>query len=138
MEERKTRKKNILLKGMKAVDREIEEEIRDLIKEKLGIRLYVRKIRPIGGGIVDELELMKNKIELMKNKSKLGEYRINNEDDYTAREKEVQKWTEMIAEEEGRRIRVEGVWNDWLETQDTFRKQIFQEERKRKAIKLIT
>ncbi|XP_031789088.1 putative uncharacterized protein DDB_G0274405 [Nasonia vitripennis] len=99
MTERKNRKKNIFIRGVRTVEARIKEEIKGIIKEKLEA-IYIKKVRAIGGGLVVELESMENKIEAMRKRGMLKGMNVWIEDDLTEREKEIQNWLKMIAEEE--------------------------------------
>lgn len=115
----------MFIRGMRTVGAGIKEELREIIWEKLGISMYIRKIRAVGGGLVIELESMENKIEIMKNKKNLKGVGIWIEDDHTIREREIQSWLEKIVEEERKngldamvgyqKVRVLGVWYSWNE-----------------------
>lgn len=85
---------------MRAVGKRLNEELRRLVKEKIGISLYISKVNAVGGRPVVVLESMRNKIDLMKSKYKLGESKVWVDDDYTEREKDVQRWIEEISKEE--------------------------------------
>ncbi|OXU24202.1 hypothetical protein TSAR_012637 [Trichomalopsis sarcophagae] len=63
-------------------------------------RNYLKKVRAIGGGLVVELESMENKIEVMRKRGMLKGMNVWIEDDLTERDKEIQNWLKMIAEEE--------------------------------------
>ncbi|XP_031782863.1 protein bfr2-like [Nasonia vitripennis] len=125
MVERKNRKKNIFIRGVRTVGARIKEEIKGIIKEKLDEAIYIKKVRAIGGGLIVELESMENKIEVMKKRGMLKGMNVWIEDDLTEREKEIQNWLKMIAEEErGRgletqigyqKIKVNGCWYEWSE-----------------------
>lgn len=103
----------------------MKEEIRQIIREKLGLAIYIKKIRPIGGGLVVALESMENKREIMKSKSCLKGSGIWIEDDLTDREKEIQSWLERLKEEEKslgieailgyQKVKIQGVWYNWEE-----------------------
>lgn len=140
MKERAARKKNVFIRGIRTTGRGIEEELRRIVKEKIGVNLYIepRTLRAIGGGIVVTLESMRNKIFLMKNKNRLEENKMWIEDDYTKREREVQKWLSEVAEEEKRngqttkvgylKLSVNGAWYQWDEMSGTLTDQTFEEE----------
>lgn len=125
MLERRNRKKSIFIRGLRTVGRGIKEEIRDIIKEKMGLSVYIGRIRAIGGGLVVELESMENKREIMKNKKCLKGLEIWIDDDLTDREKEIQAWLVQLKEEERglgvevilghQKAKVQGVWYIWDE-----------------------
>lgn len=125
LKERKSRKKNIIVKGVRAVGKGIKEEIKEIVRKFMNRDIYIEKIRVIGGGVLVELQSMENKIELMKRKGLLKGIGIWIEDDHTVREKQVQEWLERLKEEEKRRgheirvgyqkIMVDGEWYEWRE-----------------------
>lgn len=65
--------------------------MKKLIKDKLGIDLYIKSTRAIGGGLVLELHAIENKIELMKKKTLLKGIEIWIDDDLRERKKQIQK-----------------------------------------------
>lgn len=125
MEERRKRKKSIVIRGVRTSGRGVKDEIKNLIKETMGLSVYIKKVRPIGGGLVVELESMENKREIMKNKKWLKGWDIWIDDDLTEREKEIQSWLERLVEEERKRgiearigyqrVQVKGEWYRWEE-----------------------
>lgn len=131
--ERKARKKNIFVRGIRTTGIGIGEELKGIIEEKMGMTIYIKRIRAIGGGLVIELESMQNKIALMKNKKNLGKTGIWIEDDYTNREREIQSWLENIEKEERRngleamtgyqKIRIQGSWYEWSEEKGRLEEQ---------------
>lgn len=124
-EERANRKKNLMIKGIRTVGRGLKEEVKKVIKELMDVDIYIKRVLAIEGGLVVELESFKNKIEILKRKGRLGGIKLWIGDDFTKREKEVQEWLSMIAEEEGMRghdtkvgyqkVRVDGEWFEWNE-----------------------
>lgn len=133
MLERKKRKKNIVIRGLRTVGRGIKEEIKEIIKEKMGLSVYIKHIRHIGGGIVVVLESMENKREIMRNKKCLQGLDIWIEDDLTVREKEIQSWLERLREEERglgieaqvgyQKVKVQGNWYNWDEKEGRLEEQ---------------
>lgn len=125
MAERRCRKKNIFIRGIRTVGAKIKEEIRGIIKEKLDQAIYIKRTRAIGGGIVVELESRENKMDIMRKKGMLKGMNLWIEDDLTDREREIQKWLGMIVEEERSRgleaqlgyqkLKIEGNWYEWRE-----------------------
>lgn len=125
MRERRVRKKNIFVRGIRTVGRGIKEELNVILKEWLGVPMYSKRIRAIGGGLVVELESMENKREIMKKKKLLEGTGLWIEDDLTEREKEVQAWLEKLVEEERemglnaslghQKVKVQGEWYMWEE-----------------------
>lgn len=131
--ERKERRRNIFVRGIRTVGAGIKEELREIISDKTGVTLYIKKVRAIGGGLVIELESMANKLDLMKNKKNLGGVGIWIDDDLTNREKEVQGWLESIGKEERKngldvqvgylKIRVQGIQYRWIEKKGRLEEQ---------------
>lgn len=125
MAERRSRKKNIFIRGIRTVGTKIKEEIKGIIKEKLNEAIYIKRTRAIGGGLVVELESMENKIEIMRKRRMLQGVNLWLEDDLTEREKEIKKWLEMVAKEERelgteaqlgyQKIKLQGIWFEWDE-----------------------
>lgn len=125
MEERKKRKKNIKIRGIRTVGKGIREEVKSVIKKLLGIDIYIAKVMAVGGGLVVELESFENKIDVLKRRGMLKGINLWIEDDYTERENEVQEWLLKIEKEERARgnevkvgyqkIRVNGEWYRWEE-----------------------
>lgn len=121
--ERMSRKRNIFVRGVRTVGKGIKEEVTQLVKEKMGMPIYIKRVRPIGGGLVIELESFSNKLEIMKSKAKLYKIGISVENDYTEREKEVMEWLKKMEKEErenGLKVKlgyfkaqVEGLWYEW-------------------------
>lgn len=77
-QERYARKKNVVGKGIK-------EEIERVVRSKLGMLVYVDKIRPSGDGMLLRLESWQNNMELMKKRRILKDIGLRIDDDYTDR-----------------------------------------------------
>lgn len=88
------------MRGIRTVRKGIKEELREIVKKQLGIDLYIKTIKAIGGGLVVELFVMENKIELIKRKGLLRGMNFWIEDDLTERERQVQEWLESLVEDE--------------------------------------
>lgn len=139
MEERELRKKNLMIRGIRTVGKGLKEEVKKVIKEQMGIEIYIKKVATVGGGLLVELESFSNKIDIIKRKGKLRGINLWIQDDYTPREKEVQEWLEMVAEEEGKRghevktsyqkIMIDGEWYKWDEKKGAIEPMDFQEKR---------
>lgn len=139
MEERELRKKNLMIRGIRTVGKGLKEEVKKVIKEQMGIEIYIKKVATVGGGLLVELESFSNKIDIIKRKGKLRGINLWIQDDFTPREKEVQEWLEMVAEEEGKRghevktsyqkIMVDGEWYKWDEKKGAIEPMDFQEKR---------
>lgn len=131
--ERKNRRRNIFVKGTRTTGAGIKEELVEFLGEKTGVKIYVNKVRIIGGGLVVEMESMANKLDLMKNKKFLRGTDIRIEDDLTNREKEVQEWLKSIEKEERKnglevrvgylKIRVDGIQYRWVEKRGRLEEQ---------------
>ena len=85
--ERRAPKKNIFVRGVRTVGTGIQEEIGQIIKDKMGLAICIEKMRAIGGGLVIKLESRENKIKIMKSKKLLKGIDIWLDDDYTEGEK---------------------------------------------------
>ncbi|KAI4486372.1 hypothetical protein M0802_012320 [Mischocyttarus mexicanus] len=110
----RSRRRNISVRQIKTVGGKMKEEIK---------RIFTKRMMAIGGWrLILELESVENKIEIMKRKSKLKGINLWMDDDYTEREKEIERWFDGIKEEKRRRevdiqvgykrIRIK---RDWLE-----------------------
>lgn len=91
MAERKNRKKNLMIRGIRTVGKGLKEEVKNTIKKFMGIEIYIGKVRPLGGGLLVELESFENKLEILKRKSMLKGIGLWVEEDLTEREKQVQE-----------------------------------------------
>lgn len=141
MEERKRRKKNILMRGIRTVGKGVKEEIKYVLWERLGIRIYIKKIIAGGGGLIIECESFENKVDIMRKKGLLKGTGIWIDDDYTEREKQIQSWLDSIVEEEGRnglavkigymKINIDRVWYKWDEKIGQIIELTFRGERAR-------
>lgn len=139
MKERKERRKNIMIRGVKTMGKDLKKEVKEIIRKYLDIEIYIRNIRAIGGGLVLELESFENKIQIMKRKARLAGTKIELIDDFTQRELEVREWLEKLRDCEtglGLRVRtgymkvnVDGYWYVWNEREgrllemETFREE---------------
>lgn len=138
-EERESRKKNLMIKGIRTVGKGLNEEVKRVVKELMDVDIYIKKVSAIEGGLVVELESFKNKIDILKRKGRLRGINLWIEDDYTKREKEVQAWLGMIAEEESKRghdtkvgyqkVRVDGEWYEWNERKGEVEPMNFRREK---------
>lgn len=138
-EERESRKKNLMIKGIRTVGKGLNEEVKRAVKELMDVDVYIKKVLAIEGGLVVELESFKNKIDILKRKGRLRGTNLWIEDDYTKREKEVQAWLGMIAEEESKRghdtkvgyqkVRVDGEWYEWNERKGEIERMNFRREK---------
>lgn len=125
MRERSNRKSNVIIRGMRAVGRGIKEEIKGIIKEYVGLEIYIKRVRAIGGELLVELDSMENKINIMKMKIRLRGSGIWIDDDLTRREKQVQEWLESLVKDEREnglntrlgyfKVQVDGGWYEWDE-----------------------
>lgn len=121
------KKNNIVIKGLNIKVQNVKLEIREFIKEKLGVEaeiLWARKIENRGNGlVVAKLASWEDKQNIMRNKKKLGGESIYIEQDLTFKEREIQR---SIAAEvrklrtAGKNVKVgfqkillEGKWISW-------------------------
>lgn len=65
--------------------------MKGIIKNYLGVDMFIVKIRAIEGGLVIELVAMENKIEIMKRKNDLRGIGVRIADDLRDRERQVQE-----------------------------------------------
>lgn len=143
MKERKNRKNSVMIRGIRTVGRRLKEEMRGVIKKYLDIDIYIKKIRPIGGGLVIDLYSLENKVEIMKRRGMLKGTDIWIDDDWTERQKEVKKWLEKIAETEKKnglevrvgyqKIYVDGEWYEWDDEKGELKGKNFRRERGRQG-----
>lgn len=141
MVERKKRKKNIKIRGIRTVGKGLKEEVKYVIRKFLGIEVYIDRLSAIGGGLLIELESLENKIDIIKRKGMLKGINLWVEDDLTEREKEVQEWLGKVAEEERMRglevivgyqkIKVDGDWYKWDERKGGVEQMLFRGEKTR-------
>lgn len=125
MAERKSRKKNIMIRGIRTVGKGLREEVKSVIRKFMGLEIYISKVRAIGGGLLVELEVFENKLEILKRRGMLKGINLWIEEDLTEREKEVQNWLGQIEKEEEengletrvgyQKIKVDGEWYGWDE-----------------------
>lgn len=125
MLERKNRKKNLIIRGIRTVGKGLKGEVKSVIKKMLGIEIYISKVTAIAGGLLVKLVAFENKLEILKKKGMLKGINLWIEEDLTEREKEIQEWLGKIAKEEeegGREVRmgylkinIEGNWYEWDE-----------------------
>lgn len=138
MKERERRRRNILIRGIRTIGKGRKEEIKEIIKKQIGIDLYIKTIRAIGGGLVLELYAMENKIEIMKRKGMLKGMDLWIEDDLTERERQIKHWLERLMEEEKinglevrigyMKVEVDGIWYEWREKEGRLVEMNFRRE----------
>ena len=133
--ERIKRKRNIVVRGIRSAGNgnEVTRNIRRMIREELEVDPKIIKVHRVGGWT-------SSYVAIMRRKAQLGEAEIWIEDDYTAREREVEKWLKKEAEKKKRErkvirrgyinICVNGVWWQWLDREGKLEKMFFREERK--------
>lgn len=83
MAERRNRKKNLLIRGIRTVGKGLKGEVKSVIKEMLGIEMYISKVTAIAGGLLVELVAFENKIEILKRKGMLKGINLWIEKDFT-------------------------------------------------------
>lgn len=140
MVERRNRKKNLRIRGIRTVGKGLKEEVKNVIKKFMGIEIYIDKLRAVGGGLLVELESFDNKIDILKRRGMLKGINLWIEDDYIERENEIQEWLGKIAKEEKMRgfetrvgylkIKVNGDWYRWDERMGRVEQMVFQEAEK--------
>lgn len=54
--ERRSRKKNVFIRGLRTTGRGLKEEVKKVVEKFIGLKIYIREVRPIGGGLVVVLE----------------------------------------------------------------------------------
>lgn len=136
MIERENRRKNIFIRGIRTVGRGRKKEVREVLKNKLAIDIYIKKLRTVGEGLVVELYAIENKVEIMRRKGELKGPGIWIEDNLTETEKQMQEWLESLAEEEKEKrlearlgcmkIEVEGSWYVWNEKVGRLLEKVFR------------
>lgn len=125
--ERRRRKRNIVVQGVRATGRRVEEEIKKVVRENLEVEPNIQRIQRAPGGPIVTLGSMDIKKAVMTRKGGLRGLDIWIDDDLTTREKEVQDWLREEAcrkREEGRavrigyqKIRIDGTWWIWNDRQ---------------------
>lgn len=125
MEERKKRKKSLMIRGIRTTEKGLKEEVKGVIKRYMNIEVYIARINAVGGGLVVELDSLENKIDILKRRGMLKGIKLWIDDDFTMREIEVQNWLELVAEEEKgngfetkvgyAKIKVNENWYGWKE-----------------------
>lgn len=112
IKERKERKQNIIIKGLKMEKESLAENIENFITKELRVECEIREAYKIGVNkdiIVAKTQTWEEKIQIMKAKNKLGERKIYIENDMTKGELETQKKIRQLAFEEkqkGNRVKV--------------------------------
>lgn len=142
LEERKGRKKNLMIRGIRTVGKGLQQEVKNVVRDFLGIEIYIKKVEAVEGGLVVELESFSNKIDILKRKGKLRGINLWIEEDLTCREREVQGWLKQIAEEEAKRgfetkvgyqkVMVDGEWYRWDDREGNISQMDFQERKEGK------
>lgn len=89
-----------MIRGIKTVGKGHKEAIKGIIKKYLGVDIFIKSIRVIGGGILVECYASENNIEIMKKKGGLNGVGVWVEDDMIKKERQVQDWLEKLAKEE--------------------------------------
>ncbi|CAL1671879.1 unnamed protein product [Lasius platythorax] len=112
--EKKERRNNLIIKGLKKEKKNIYETTREFLEKKFGVIEGVKRIQAVGKEgremIIVEMNSWEEKEGIMKVKKKLGSRRVYIDHDLTMEEREVQrKLRERAREEkmEGRRVKVE-------------------------------
>lgn len=103
----------------------VRRDLERAIGRQTGRTSHIEKWEKIKEGTLVRLSSIENKIDIMKNNYKRGGGRMQITDDWTRREKEIQRWIEKQAEEMRRngkavytghqKIQIEGVWKKWNE-----------------------
>ena len=141
LKERRARKKNITVRGVRVVGKGIVQEVTEIIKTRMNIDPKIVRMQKVAGGPVFTIESMDKKKGIMMRKRELKGTKIWIDDDYTPREREIQDW---IREEAARRertgsivrvgylkLRIDGTWWNWNEVQGKLDKASFRNFRKR-------
>lgn len=129
MRARKERRNNIVIRGVRWQERNIEAEAEQFLKNELKVEVMVRKARKVGergqeSVTVVEIGEWEKKKEIMEKKKNLSKG-VYIDDDLTREEREVQKkLRDRAREEKGRgkrvrvgyrKIRIEDKWYRWNE-----------------------
>ena len=101
LEERKKRKNNIKIYGMKIKSRLTGKDIEEKIREQTGVTPWMKRRTTTRKGILVELGSVYNKIRIMKANhiNARGGGQVEISDDWTEREMVVQNWLEEYAKE---------------------------------------
>ncbi|XP_011883569.1 PREDICTED: uncharacterized protein PF11_0207-like [Vollenhovia emeryi] len=136
-EERKKRRKNIVIRGIRGGKEKVETEIKKIMKDN-GIKEEGLEIKRIEEGkegevklVVVRIEELEEKKRLMRERRKIGEKGIRIEDDLTWKQRRMRWQLEEIARKEkenGRRvwlrygrIQIEGKWWRWDEDEEVIK-----------------
>ena len=82
---RRTRKRHILIKGVRTVGKNLKADMEKVIKKCIGKQVRLISARPLGGGVLVATDSMFTKKEIMKRKAQIGKLGIIVEDDLTER-----------------------------------------------------
>lgn len=142
IKERKMRRKNIIIKGLKGKSHKIKDEARKIIQKNIGVDPTYREIKIVSEGLLIKLNSMRDKLKIIGRRRNLLKKGIKIEDDLTPREREVQQWIEDKAKEEEykdknikigyMRIMIENEWYIWDEEKGCLKKDLFRSQRKEK------
>jgi predicted RNase H-like nuclease (RuvC/YqgF family) len=104
-QERKEKKNNIVIKGLKTNEEQIKEDIENFLKNELKVQVKVVDAFKVGQveekkAIIATIETYKQKTDIMVNKKNLKGKKIYIENDLTKKEREIQTKIIKIAKEE--------------------------------------
>lgn len=106
--DRDERRNNIVIKGIKIKETNIEAEVEKMLQEKIGVEVKIREAYKIAENrdkdiVLAKLEQRKHKTSVMINKGKLRGENWYIEDDLTKEEQEIQREIVKRAKEERKR-----------------------------------
>ncbi|XP_058799995.1 golgin subfamily A member 6-like protein 25 [Phymastichus coffea] len=104
MKERRSRKNNVFIRGVRTSGKRLKEEIEGIILGTTRKQYNIEKMKPLRGGLLLTFEYFREKIEFMEQAEHFEKIGIRVEEERTPREIEVQEWIETIAEQERRNI----------------------------------
>lgn len=130
LRERKERRNNIIIKGVKLDEQNLKESALEFLKDKMNVDIQAQRVFKLGGYdnngmVLLELESREDKMQVMKAKFHLKGSNIFVDDDLTPKEQEIQRNIRDIAkreEQKGQKVRVgykkleiNGQWLKWNE-----------------------
>lgn len=111
LDERRARRKNVLVEGLTLLSRTKKEELEAFLQEEMGVTARVGKMIRLGdGGWLVTIEELEQKKEIMRARPRLKErgWGVYLKDDFTVRQIEVQEWLEREAASWNK-----GGWSTW-------------------------
>ncbi|XP_058799831.1 golgin subfamily A member 6-like protein 25 [Phymastichus coffea] len=99
MKERRSRKNNVFIRGVRTSGKRLKEEIEGIILGTTRKQYNIEKMKLLRGGLLLTFEHFRDKIEFMEQAEDFEKIGIRVEEERTPIEIEVQEWIETIAEQ---------------------------------------